>query len=511
MESNISERFRRIETFFLVTTISFIGLLFPTIYSLRLEVQVAMTSVREIQRFMTSMKKTSYSLSSQIEIMNERMNQYEKELKPSKKEAPKISSTIRRQGLVRTRNNPVTRPVSSMQSTLLNAKKSLAFSTEFHSRKMQLQDTTTAHFTSTCNQTLFRLELQLDTFPEETSFVLMSIENTHVVANESFSEVVSMANITFEMCLDDGHYRFIINDSAGDGIRCFDFFDGLPCYNIYIDDVLAIPGRPFQHFVNSHEFDSRSLCLVGDEVVWDLNFNIDKRQNEENHFKYIISNTQTHEEIEMLPIPDQLNGTNTTKSSFFQCLTPSIYDVEVFSMTNIPIMCEGPCYTISVNDQIIIKGNDILANAKHSFFITVDGIGHEQTCHSKPLLSPISEISNFGFDERVANILNVIQALSNTQDIFTVGTSQYRATCYILYDDPLRLQAEDPMLFQRYTLAVLLYSTNHVAEVQLALDVCINDKFNCNKQGKIKAIGLDGEGMNGFIPTEIGHLNQLGK
>ena len=88
----------------------------------------------------------------------------------------------------------------------------------------------------------------------------------------------------------------------------------------------------------------------------------------------------------------------------------------------------------------------------------------------------------------MSKLLSVIQALSIVQDIFTPGSPQYKATCYILYDDPLQMSPEDSLLAQRYALAVFLFSTNQRAEVQLPLDECVNSKFTCNEKGDIDGI-----------------------
>ena len=511
--NNLFKRVRRVEILFLLAAMSFIALLSHANHSLQRELQAALSSILELQQSMSSMSRTQSALTNQINTINAKVDRYDKQHSSTETQVNKTFSTNHRKALATSQNNQVTRPMKPIQNSVINANKLLPmYSREQHTRNMQLDNTNSTQSSASCNETLFRLELQLDDFPEETSIVLMNMETEDIVMNETFDETDVMVDVTFEMCIENGRYQFILNDSWDDGITCANFFDGLPCYNIYINDVLAIPRRPFQHSLLTHEFDSNSLCIVGDVIVLEYNFDIDETLNDRKDVKHILTNTETNEEIEMFPLPHQ-NDTAHSKNntSYFQCLVPSIYDVEVNAVTNASIACDGPCFTISVNNETIVTAHDMLESAKHRIFITIDGIRREQVCHSNPLLSPINDLSKFEFDERVSKILNTIIAISNIQDVFTVSTSQYRATCYILYDDPLQMQAEDVRLIQRYALAVLLFSTNEMTEVELALDTCVNSKFECNEQGEISSINFSGGGLNGYIPTEIGHLHQLGE
>lgn len=496
-KGNISKRVHRIETIFLAATISFIGLLSYTNYSSQIKLQAALSSILEMQQSMSSMSRTQSVLTSQIEMINKEVNQ--KKQHESEKEDMKSSSKIHRKALSKAKDIPPTRSVTTIQNSFNDADIMPIHGPKKIFRQMQIEQNSTEK-TNPCNQTFFRLELQLDRFPADNSFILMNMHTKATIAHHNFSEADLMSDFTFEKCIEDGHYRFVLQDFWGNGIQCLDFFDGLPCYNIYINGILAIPGRNFLSSKSIHEFNTKSLCLIGDELILELK----TTHSTARKLTFRLTNSQTREEIKMIRFPDQDKSAN--KTSFFQCITPSMYYIELFSVFDTSMTCEGPCYTILVNDETVIIGKDLLHDPKHSFFVTTDGIGRELTCNLNPLLSPISERSHFLFDERASKIINVINALS-----MFIGSSQYRAACYILYDDPLQLQAEDPRLLQRYALAVLLYSTNDMAEVHLARNVCIENKFGCDEHGQITTVALDNERSKGFIPTEIGHLDQLGK
>ena len=350
-------------------------------------------------------------------------------------------------------------------------------------RKMQTNEENGEPATS-CNGTLFRVDIDLDTHPEETSFILMSMDTGEMAANHTFTSADAFKSVTFEQCIEKGHYLFSIRDSWGDGISCFDSFDDLPCYNIFIDNELAIQGRPFKSSGSDHEFDSNFLCLTENVVIYELNFPI----RPGGIHKVSISGSE--EALEFQLAPDQPESENSVR--YFRCLPPGLYDVEFATdRPDLSEPCGGPCYTVSVNDEIVIDGStNIIGFKQHSFFITLDSIAREQRCRFNPLVSPINELTNFSFDDRISRVLNVIQALSNVQDINTRGSPQYKATCYILFDDLLQIEAEDRLLAQRYALAVFLFSTFQHTEVLLPLDMCLDHNFECSLEGDISHVNM---------------------
>ena len=496
LEANISKRVRRVEIFFFVVTLSFITFISNVI-----------SSILEMQQTISSLRGTQATLKYQIELTNEKLNEKEqdklnhaivtskdsrisekvnnRELQKQEKQIVKPLSSIYSESMVSFTDLPRNYSFKYEGDTIKNVKSMSLPKHEKGSRIMQFQENVTESVTS-CNETLFRLELQLDDHGEHTSFHLISSETGNITTTKMFTENDSFSDTSFEMCLQDGHYQLMLLDEWGDGIKCINSFDGSPCYNIYINDVLAIPGKPFHTALNSHEFDTRSLCLVGNRFVYELNLDIEKIQAEGISVAHRIINSQTQEEEHLLPVPN--HDENKSKMSSFRCLDSFMYDFELSFVPDGQIVCDGPCYTVSVNDETIIEGENFFRSAKHRFFIAIDGIGRKQTCSSNPLLAPITALSQFSFDERVSKILNIIQAVSNIQDIFTRNTSQNQAACFILYDDPLQIKPEDPVLLQRYALAVFLYSTNELAEVQLPLDMCLSSIVKCNAHNEITTL-----------------------
>lgn len=513
-KGDISKRIRRMEVFFLTVTVSFITFL-------SYKVILDLSSQYELQQTISLISDTQGTVLNQIEMMNSRIHKIEQDKLLNKDfiQPPSSSSSIHRKVLAAPKDdsdsvtwfkkpinkieqNEVTietiQPSQSIHRKYLAAPEGFLRETTVKNVKavsMHHPNTTSRRIQSlinpiesgaSCNGTLFRLEIQLDGRAQETSFILIEIDTGNTIQHTTFSKNHSHTEKTFEICLDNWHYQFLLQDSFGDGIQCENSFNGLPCYNIYFNNELTIPGQAFQNSLLSHEFDLNSQCFIGNVVVYEFNFDVGSAPAEGISSICKITNIQTKEEVEMLLIPDQKQ--NGTKTSFFQCLDSSIYNVEFFPAPQSITSCNGPCYSISMNNKTIIEGKGFISQANHQFFITTDGVASEKTCRINPPLSPIHNSHNL-FDERVSKLMDVIQALSKVKDIFAEGSSQYQATCYILNDDPLQIQVEDTKLVQRYAIAVFLYSTNEMAEVHLGLDLCLDDKFQCNEQGDIIAVG----------------------
>ena len=107
-------------------------------------------------------------------------------------------------------------------------------------------------------------------------------------------------------------------------------------------------------------------------------------------------------------------------------------------------------------------------------------------CDSLPFLSPISRLSNFTFDTRVAEILGVLYSMVTLEIINNKFSARYRAACWILFDDELQITGQDPLLNERYALAVLIFSMfDKGSQTQLPLLTCDYDFVKCDDSGHI--------------------------
>jgi len=72
-------------------------------------------------------------------------------------------------------------------------------------------------------------------------------------------------------------------------------------------------------------------------------------------------------------------------------------------------------------------------------------------CYEKPLL---------GQSLSSRDILQVISTISGMEVTRDIESPQYKAACWLIYDDLRKLNATDVNLVQRYILMLIFYATN---------------------------------------------------
>ena len=73
---------------------------------------------------------------------------------------------------------------------------------------------------SNCNQNEVTLTIVLDNYPEETSWLIRNSNGQTVASGGTYGNLPDGSTFTEDICLANGCYDFIINDSYGDGICC---------------------------------------------------------------------------------------------------------------------------------------------------------------------------------------------------------------------------------------------------------------------------------------------------
>ena len=86
-------------------------------------------------------------------------------------------------------------------------------------------------------------------------------------------------------------------------------------------------------------------------------------------------------------------------------------------------------------------------------------ISQDFYCASKPILSAINETDGNIYNQRLSKLLEVMKSLSSHDAIHNDDMPQYKAACYILYDDVIEMNAEDRLTVERYILYLFLIST----------------------------------------------------
>ena len=113
----------------------------------------------------------------------------------------------------------------------------------------------------------------------------------------------------------------------------------------------------------------------------------------------------------------------------------------------------------------------------------------EKHCHKKPILHPFNDITGNVYDQRVAGLLDVFQSISSYSTIHDCGTPQYKAACFILYDDENKMPTENEFTVERYVLHLFLSSINHPLNGKEFPDnVCDIEDISCDRKGHITKI-----------------------
>lgn len=449
-----------------------------SIASLR-EVQTTISNLQEVQdATLTSLREMQNAIAS----LRENQDNMRDNLQYPLKSSPSTTTIIPPVGIM----EKTVRAFAPMRHQVKKTKNvdslsALEKTRHLHtnSRELQLEPNQES---AVCDGTLFRMELSLDENPGETTLSLIDHQDNVFLINVTFTEDDALSDQTFEECLKDGPYIVRLQDSWGDGIRCMQSFDGLGCYNIFINNELVIIGDPFTDAIRENQFDSSSFCLTQDTVIVETSFDPDATNT-----RLQIKDFFSSEIIDILPIEQE--NENMTKT-YYSCLSTGIYDFVIKTKNRGGVSCDGDCYTVFVNDELVMSGSNFFVDETKTFFITFDGVGRERLCENRPYISPINDFSRFQFDDRVSKTLSVLQALSDTAEIFAKGSSQYKATCYVLYDDPLKKSPESPLFAERYAAALLFYATNQNAETRLLENHCDSPQFTCNDEGYITSINL---------------------
>lgn len=140
-------------------------------------------------------------------------------------------------------------------------------------------------------------------------------------------------------------------------------------------------------------------------------------------------------------------------------------------------------------------------------------------CRTVPILSPMNEMNGFNYDEKMQEVLSIINAISAQDALRDFDSPQYQAACLVLYSDLLH-SVEDKLIIQTYALAVLFFSVNKKAEnigsdvvVQFLSpsNICNASHYDCDEENQVTRIDFQNYlfEIEGTIPTEIAFLRNL--
>jgi len=373
--------------------------------------------------------------------------------------------------------------------------------TQTNSRALKSHDSSLS-----CDERLFTLEIDLDNFAEETAWKLVQLNTNTIIALKNYSLDDSLTTSHFETCIEPGPYLFSLNDVSGNGISCQ---NPSGCYEISVDHEVVIERQPFVDRFVEHTFDS-SLCSSG-ESTFVLEEDIDMIHMEA---VWELEETSSNTMIEIKRIPDQ-NTFNSTMS-YFSCLSPGSYTLTASNLLASGISCTNKdnCYTISVDNKPIPNEGKSSTNFTSHFFISNSGLVKERQCGTFPELPILNgNNNNNNIMEQISisgDFVGELLKLTPFQLLRDPQSPQYKAACWILYDDVLQPMSNMELLVERYVFAVFLYATHQEAEIVLSTNTCDYPGIDCGRDGEITRIQWARRRLSGIIPSEIFLLRHLG-
>ena len=335
---------------------------------------------------------------------------------------------------------------------------------------------------SSGNRKMFLLEIYLDDDYNETSWTLINKYSNVVVASDNNIGEQPDMKYVFSTNLDAGSYDFTIFDSFGDGIDCTRSRQGQSCYQLQINDK-KINGSNFssktQHSFSVSLFDLGLVC-VGH--VFELKLDLSALSDVAS--KWNLQNEETNKIFLSEIIENQGESSIYT---YTNCIDSGLYSLSIYDAEDNIIDCNNSSKRCS---KLFINNNEVIIEQAlpSIFFVSVDGRARESRCSDvfkRPVLSPINPITGVHFNTRIEHIMNIIESHSSGNDLVNHESPQYRAACFILFDDARNVTVEYPGLMERYVLSVLLYSTHQLAEVHLPYETCEYLDVVCNSNNFI--------------------------
>jgi len=334
---------------------------------------------------------------------------------------------------------------------------------------------------SSCEGTLFQLEINLDFFADETAWELGETTSDDVIAFFNYTSDMSRTTQTYTTCLNDGQYFFILYDRFADGITC----GKKSCFSISLNGEVALSNVPFTSGELMFPFDTSNECPLG--TLFELEYSSALAPDSSWTLSRVM-HRKKNEPIEMKQ--EIIVGNNISRSS--TCVPQGTYLLEGQNVD-----CDD-CYKVFINNQLMRQGKDFLGTDRHKFYVSDLGNGYEQHCEKLPQLTSTSFVKGFVYDEETDRKLDAIYSLASMDTITSdLNSPQYKAACWIVFDDKVAYaNGEDSSnsttiiddeFMERYVLALFLFATKKEIE-KLHVKNCEYDEFKvfCKDERIIK-------------------------
>ena len=102
-------------------------------------------------------------------------------------------------------------------------------------------------------------------------------------------------------------------------------------------------------------------------------------------------------------------------------------------------------------------------------------------CYDMPILSSVNNLTENVYDQRISRLLELFDSLSSHDVIHNEASPQYKAACYLLYDDVKEMNVEDELTMERYISYLFLISTERLMWGEaLPSNICDVEGINCD-------------------------------
>ena len=116
-------------------------------------------------------------------------------------------------------------------------------------------------------------------------------------------------------------------------------------------------------------------------------------------------------------------------------------------------------------------------------------MAHTFHCYDMLVLNPINDLTGNIYNERINKLMEVFESLPSHDAIHNVVSPQYKAACFILYDDVKEMKVEDELTIERCILYLFFLSTELFTWGQsLPSNFCDNNVVWCDHDGHILAL-----------------------
>lgn len=340
---------------------------------------------------------------------------------------------------------------------------------------------------SLCEEQSFLVIMYLDAWPPDVSWNLVDVTTNITVARKVYEQKDAFLNVSQTFCIPESQYTFTIHDVSGNGIDCG---PGSGCFQVFLDNQIILMGSKFSDSIR-FAIDSSSPCPASSTFKFRL-----KQDPEDLGFTWELFDSTASEIHPLRPYQD---NDVQFPSSYFACIYSGDYAFEILSTGPHEVVCgeEDDCYQISINGEYIATANHDKPGSpteiSYGFFINNRGDVVQRQCPKTPKLSPSNDVNNFVHDQRISEMLDMFYTLSSIDGVQNPETSEYKAACFMIFDDTMKLNAFDPHFTERFAVAVFLFSTEFSQHYDfLTNGVCDHNQkmIECNNEGFVTKIAF---------------------